>query len=73
MATCRECKLFDIESAKDKRGYVRKDRAVKCLWVSREQYPASVYALSSRPHATYTCSDKGKGCKCFQKRLEATP
>ena len=67
MATCRDCKFWDIEAAKNKRGYVMKTRAAKCTWVSREQWPASVY-LSTRPSPGHMCADYGKGCPCFQWR-----
>jgi uncharacterized cysteine cluster protein YcgN (CxxCxxCC family) len=68
--TCRDCKLFDIESAKDKAGRVRKANAVKCLWVSKEQYPISVSSVAwSRPTAGYVTSDRDNKCPCFQKRV----
>ena len=66
MATCRECKLFDIDAAKDKVGRVRKSRLAKCLWVSKEQYPNALYSFG-RPTAGYTSSADGFGCKCFIK------
>jgi hypothetical protein len=67
--TCRECKLFDIEAAKDKAGRVRKANAVKCLWESKEQYPISIrgYLSDQRPKAGYVTSVDGHRCKCFQK------
>lgn len=68
--TCRDCKLFDIDAAKDKAGRVRKDRAVRCLWESREQYPVSILAVHGRPKVGYVTSDMGNGCPCFQKRIE---
>lgn len=66
--TCRECKLFDIESAKNKRGHVMKKRTVKCLWVSKEQYPLSVGPSFDRPQAGYVTSESGHRCPCFQRR-----
>lgn len=69
MSSCRECKLWDIEAAKDSRGYVRKGRFARCMWKSKEQYPFSVnltYVL--RPVAGYTCAEDGHRCPCFQKR-----
>ena len=66
--TCRDCKLWDIESAKDKAGRIRKKNAVKCLWVSKEQWPLSISGLAHRPTATYMTSEDGHRCKCFIKR-----
>ena len=67
---CRDCKLFDIEAAKDKAGRVRKANAVKCLWVSKEQYPISVsFWRDPRPMAGYVTSDRDQKCPCFQKRV----
>ncbi len=65
--TCKECKLFDIESAKDKAGRVRKANAVKCLWVSKEQWPISV-VMPNRVRARHVTSEMGHRCPCFQKR-----
>lgn len=66
--TCRDCKLWDIESAKDKAGRIRKANAVRCLWVSKEQWPESVIGWNTRPKPTYMTAEMGHGCKCFQKR-----
>jgi len=66
--TCRDCKLWDIESDKDKAGRVRKDWHTKCLWVSKEQYPLSVQTWAVRPTAGSMGANDGDGCPCFQKR-----
>ena len=67
--TCRDCKLWDIESAKDKAGRIRKANAVKCLWVSKEQWPLSVSEqFTHRPHPGYMTATDGERCPCFQKR-----
>lgn len=66
MATCRDCKLFDLEKTKDKAGRVRKDRAAKCLWVSTETWPMSVpESMNRRPTAGYMTVDDGNRCKRF--------
>lgn len=65
--TCRDCKLWDIESAKDKAGRVRKERAARCLWESTEQWPLSV-VNAYRPYPGYMCAIDGHRCPCFQKR-----
>lgn len=70
MATCRDCKLFDIEAAKDKAGRVQSQWYVRCLWESKEQYPVALRFGSSRPQAGRTNSNAGKGCKCFQNRSD---
>ncbi len=68
---CRECKLFDIDAAKNKAGYIVRTRAVKCLWVSKEQYPISVSsALGHRPMTGFVRVDDGHRCPCFQKRVK---
>jgi len=66
--TCRDCKLWDIDAARDKAGHVRKDRPAKCLWVSKEQYPESIGSWKNRPTAHNMYADYGKNCKCFHKR-----
>ena len=70
--TCKDCKLFDIEAAKDKAGRVQKQWAVRCLWVSTEQYPLSMHAFTSRPKTTHVTADYGDKCPCFQKRPKET-
>lgn len=69
MATCRDCKLFDLEEAKDKAGRVRSDKPALCRWESKEQYPYAVYgSWYKRPKASYVTAKDGTGCPCFQKR-----
>ena len=65
---CRDCKLFNIEAAKNKAGRIMKAWAVQCFWKSKEAYPVSV-ADNYRPHASYVTADYGEGCQCFQKRV----
>jgi len=65
--TCRDCKLFDLDAVKDKAGRVRKNKAAKCLWVSKETYPSSVF-YPQRVNAGHMTSDSGERCPCFQKR-----
>lgn len=69
MATCRDCKLWNRDEAKDKAGRIRKDRGAKCLWESTEVYPASVreYLSPRRPITAYMTAEDGKGCKRFVK------
>lgn len=67
--SCRTCKLWNIKGAQDAAGRVRKDRSVRCLWVSTEVYPSSVnLSLSSRPTANYTTSENGTDCPCWTPR-----
>lgn len=66
MATCRDCKLWDREKAKDKAGRIRRDRAALCLWVSTEAWPHSVnHFANDRPQAGYMTAEDGLGCKRF--------
>jgi hypothetical protein len=64
--TCRDCKLFDLEAAKDKAGRVQSSRVVPCLW----QYGALPISLRchSMPHPGYVTAKDGHHCPCFQKR-----
>lgn len=68
MASCRECKLYDLDATKDKAGRVRKNRIARCLWVSTETLPDSVLAFNIRPTAGSMQPDDGKRCKRFIKR-----
>ena len=71
MATCRECKLFDLDACKDKAGRVLKSRAARCLWVSKEQWPVSVMRAglgNRRAEAGYCQPTDGNRCPCFIKR-----
>ena len=72
MASCRECKLFDLEAIKDRAGRVRKSRSARCLWVSTETWPDSVMDhLNHRPTASFMRPDDGQRCKRFIKVEEA--
>jgi hypothetical protein len=66
--TCRDCELFDLESAKDKRGRVRKTWPVRCFWTPTEQYPMSA-GCANKPLLELVTSEDGKRCPCFQKRV----
>ena len=69
--SCRDCKLWDINAAKDAAGRIRKNWAVKCLWVSTETWPLSVHTyMNKRPEVSYMTAVEGYNCKCFQKREE---
>lgn len=69
MATCRDCKLYDLDATRSKSGAVLSRKAARCLWVSKEQWPVSVtQSLNSRPKAGWRQPDDGAGCPCFQKR-----
>ena len=68
---CRDCELFDIESAKNKAGRVMRAWAVRCNWKSIEPYPISIfYGEEKRPSPAYVCADDGENCPCFKKRKE---
>lgn len=62
---CGACKWWDIEKAKDKRGYVRKDRVAGCLWPipPLPQSAGRVYIGLS-----YMGKDYGTDCPCFEGR-----
>lgn len=68
MATCRDCKLFDLEAAKDKAGRVLSNRMAECNWVPKEKYPAST-VHPFRPVIGSVRPTDGNGCPCFQKRV----
>ena len=63
---CRNCKHFDIESAKDAAGRIRGDRAVKCLWPV-PAFPICVM-VSVPKRAGYTVAGRGSDCPCFEER-----
>ena len=66
MAKCRDCALWDRERAMDRAGRIRKNRAVRCLWVSTEVLPLSVRKeYHRRPTPSYMTSEDGAGCPCF--------
>lgn len=67
MATCRECKLFDLEACKDKAGRVRKTWAAKCLWKPRA-LPCWAAGRGVMSASAYMQPDDGHGCQCFVKR-----
>ena len=69
MASCRECKLFDLDACKDRAGRVRKDRSGRCLWISTEVWPDSVLSsFNPRPTTGWCQPDDGHRCKRFIKR-----
>lgn len=69
MARCRDCKLYDLDATRNARGAVLKNRTARCLWKSREQWPASVMDhLNRKPTAGRMQPDDGERCPCFQKR-----
>ena len=47
----------------DRAGRIRKNRAVRCLWISKEAWPISV--RDRRPSPSYMTSEDGAGCPCF--------
>lgn len=72
MASCRECKLYDLEAVKDRAGRIRSNRAARCLWKSTETWPASVnVSLNRRPTAGHMEPNDGQRCKRFIKRESA--
>lgn len=69
MASCRECKLYDLDAVKNARGAVLRNRVGKCLWTSTEVWPDSVAEhRSMRPRTHYMSPDDGQRCKRFIKR-----
>ncbi len=68
---CRECALWDIESATDKAGRIRKAWGSKCKWVSKEVWPISVtLTFNLRPQTSFMRSEDGHGCQRFIKRVK---
>lgn len=65
---CKDCALWDIDSARGPSGRLRPKAAARCRWVSTEPYPDSVSRWNSRPVAGYTEGNGGVNCKCFVKR-----
>lgn len=69
MASCRECKLYDLDGAKDKAGRVLKSRVARCLWTSTETWPDSVsVSYNQRPMVSNMQPNDGQRCKRFIKR-----
>jgi hypothetical protein len=69
--TCRDCKLYDLDATKDKAGRVLKNRPARCLWVSTEARPLSVYPwIDRRPIPSRMYPDDGHDCPLFCKRDE---
>ena len=68
MATCRECKLFDLDACKDKAGRVLKNRVGRCLWKFRGAVPLSVMAVANVSASMKMHPDDGARCPCFVKR-----
>lgn len=69
MASCRDCKLYDLDAVKNARGAVMKNKTARCLWVSTEVWPASVRSpFNTRPSASWMEPDDGARCGRFIKR-----
>ena len=69
MARCRDCKLYDLDAVRSKSGAVLSNRAARCLWVSTETWPASVWDhLNSRPRPSHMQPNDGDRCQRFIKR-----
>jgi len=67
MASCRDCKLYDLDAVKDRAGRVRRDRAAQCLWRPESiVLPDSVKLLA--PVITKMQPDDGQRCKRFIKK-----
>ncbi len=69
MATCRACKLYDLDAVKSASGAVLSNRVGQCLWKSTEVWPASVWgSINRRPTAGYMGPNDGDRCQRFIKR-----
>lgn len=69
MAKCRECALYDLDAVRSKSGAVLSHKAARCLWVSKEVWPASVStSFTSRPKAGHMQPNDDGRCPCFIKR-----
>lgn len=62
---CRDCALYDLQAVLSKNGRVLSGRAARCLWVSTEEYPASMSFWAKRPKPGYMEPNSGAGCPCF--------
>ena len=60
---CRNCRWWDIDSARDKAGRVRSDRVARCQWPAP---PLPQAASLSRIHLGWVGPHDGKRCECFQ-------
>ena len=71
---CKSCGLWDIESAKDKAGRVRKDTVVRCLWKMEHPLPDSVsaYGMPLRVEAGFMPASCGTKCQCWVDRTSNT-
>lgn len=69
MSSCKECRLWDIDAAKDRAGRVRSNLVALCLWESREVWPLSCNTVTNRrPQPGYMTAKDGHRCPRFIKR-----
>lgn len=73
MPRCRDCKLFDLDTVKNKRGAVLSNRVGRCLWKSTEVWPESVrnFSLNRRVEAGLMSPNDNHRCQRFIKREDA--
>lgn len=65
---CKNCSLWDIDSARGPSGRLRPDAVALCLWVSTEIYPQHFFLFASRPKGGYCTSKDGTSCLVFKER-----
>ena len=66
--SCKTCHWWDIESAKDKAGRVRSDRAAKCLWPTPPLPDAAYRTAESGIHLAHMAAYYGSQCPCWKER-----
>lgn len=72
MASCRDCKLYDLDAVRSKSGAILSARSARCLWTSTETWPASVnIEMNRRPSVGRMQPNDGTRCQRFIKREPA--
>lgn len=69
MVKCRDCALYDLDAVKNKAGAIMSSRIAKCLWISKEQRPVSMwfYNRTDLQKSGYMKPNVDHNCPCFQK------
>lgn len=65
---CKTCMWWDIESAKDSAGRVRKDRVARCRWPI-PPLPDSCDISNRVLFLGYMAGERGVNCPCYKVRL----
>lgn len=68
---CKTCEHWDVESAKDKAGRVRSDRAAKCQFAQSEQGQSVIRSLPywvGKIEIRWTPALDGSNCRAWARR-----